>query len=574
MTDTDVAPGWRVRLARATRTQGVGGVERAIFAGLVIVLLILVLYPLVMIFVRSFETEDAARFTLENYFEVFGTPQLHRTFANTIFISAWTAAIAVALGVSLAWINARTNTPGSRVLANLNLIPFFTPPFVGAIAWTVLGSKTNGMLNQWASALFGLSEPVFNVYSPFGIVWVLALYETPLAFLFVAGAFRKMDPSLEEASRMAGAGILGTTLRITLPLMLPSILAAALLIFVTVLGSLEVPLILGIPARFAVLTTELFSLTNEYPARYNGAATLCTIVLVVTALCLFLQRRVLLRRSYVTVTGKAYRPTRTNIGRWKWAALAWTLLYLLVAVVLPFFAILVQSFDSVWTGSIRWSQFSLENYRYIFFGYEAGRQAFVNTMILAFSGATLCTGLAVITAYLVFRSRLPGRGTLDLLSGLPLAVPGAIFAVGVAICWIQSPLYGSLWIILIAYVAKFTPYAQRSVSATLLSVSPELDECSRTSGASWWHTMRNVVLPLLKPGIVGGWLLIFIIIIRELGMSLFLYRTGTETIGIAIYQLNLESATGTAAACVVLTGMILAAVTLLRLAMRDDELTL
>jgi iron(III) transport system permease protein len=549
-------------------------VERLFLWGTVAALAVLVVYPVAMVVLRSFESEDLAQATLANYAAVFRTPRLFQTLVNSLTISAGTAALAMALGVSLAWINARTNMPGARLLANLNLVPFFTPAFVGAIAWTVLASKNNGLLNQWAAALFGTRGPVVNVYSPMGIIWVLGLYETPLAYLFVAGAFRKMDPSLEEAARLAGSGILGTTLRITLPLTLPASLAAALLIFVNVLGSFEVPLVLGIPARYNVLTTELYAMTSEYPARYNMAATLCTVLLLITGLGLVVQRRIVLRRDYVTVTGKAYRPHRIDIGRARWLALAWNLLYLLAAVGLPLFALAVNSLEPVWTGSIHPERFTLANYRYVLFDFAMGRRALGNTLFLALAGATLGTAIGTIAAYLVFRSRMAGRAALDLLSGLPLAIPGAILAVGVAICWIRSPLYGTLWIILVAYVAKFTPYAQRSVAATLLSISTELDECSRVSGATWWRTMREVVLPLLRPGIVGGWLLLFIILFRELGMSLFLYGAGTETVSIAIYLLMLERPTTTAAACLIQTMVILLAVVVLRRVTRDDELAL
>jgi iron(III) transport system permease protein len=341
-----------------------------------------------------------------------------------------------------------------------------------------------------------------------------------------------------------------------------------------VLGSFEVPLVLGLPARFNVLTTELYGLTSEYPARYDLAATLCAILLVATAVGLYIQRRFLLRRNYATITGKAYRPYRLDIGRGRYWALSWNLLYLLVAVGLPMFALAVASFDRIWTGVIRTHEFSLANYRYLFTEFDLGPIAIVNTLILSFAGATICTALGAITAYMVFRSKLPGRGLLDTLSGLPLAVPGAILAVGVAIGWISSPLYGTLWIILLGYVAKFTVFAQRSVSATLLSISSELDECSRVCGASWGQTLRNVVFPLLRPGLVGGWLLLFIIFLRELGIALFLYTTGTQTVSIAIYVLSLESPTRTAAACMLQTITILLAVVMLRKLTRDDELTL
>ena len=548
--------------------------ERLALWGTLAALALLVLYPLGMLVLRSFQDEDLAGFTLANYVEVFQTPELLQTLGNSLLIASGATVLSVLLGVSLAWINARTDSPGSRIFANLNLIPFFTPPFVGAFAWTIIASKNQGLINNWAAALFGTTEPLVNIYTPAGIIFVLGIYDAPLVYLFVAGAFRKMDPSLEDASRMAGAGAIETTLRITLPLTLPAIVAAAMLIFVTTLGAFEVPLILGIPGRFSVLTTELFAAISEYPARYNLASAMCSLLLLFTVIALIIQRRVVLRRSFVTVTGKAYQPRRMNIGLGRYLAFGWNLTYLSIAVLLPMFALLVLSFERVWTGSIRWENFSLVNYHFIFVDFDVGPRALLNTLILATVGATLGTILGIVTAYLTLRGRVAGRGVLDLLSGLPLAVPGAILAVGIAICWIKSPIYGTLFIILIAYVAKFSPYAQRSVGATLLSISPELDECSRVSGASWWRTMRDVLLPLLKPGIIGGWLLLFIIIMRELGMALFLYRIGTETVPIAMYLLMLDTPTATAALCVMQIAVILLAVIIMRRVSRDDEFTL
>lgn len=318
-------------------------VEQAFLWGTIAVLAVLILYPLLTLLLRSLQPEDLSSFTLDNYREVLRDPRLLRAVGNSLVMSAGTAGVATILGVSLAWINARTNTPGARILGNLNLVPFFTSPFVGAVAWTILASKNRGLLNQWAASLFGLTEPALNIYSPLGIIWVLALFDAPVVYLFAAGAFRKMDPSLEEAARVAGSGLLGTALRVTLPLAVPSILAAALLIFVTALGAFEVPLALGIPARYTVITTELFAIIAEPPVRYNLATAMCSLLLLVTGLGLVVQRKIILRRDYITVTGKGYRPNRIDLGRGRYLALGWNVLYLLVAVALPLFALLAAS---------------------------------------------------------------------------------------------------------------------------------------------------------------------------------------------------------------------------------------
>lgn len=545
--------------------------ERLALWGVVLVLLVLVLYPLLVLLLRSLQTDDLTALTLENYTQLLGERRIVTALGNTFVVAIGTMLLATLIGVSLAWINARTNTPGAGLLGNLNLIPYFTSAYIGAIAWTVLASNGNGLINTWASALIGFTEPIFNIYSPLGIIWVLALFDAPVIYLFTIGAFQKMDPALEESARVSGTGIVATSLRVTLPLALPSILAAALLVFVTAMGSFEVPLALGIPARFGVLTTELFVLTGQFPAAYNTATALSSVLLLITGLGLLVQRKLILRRDYITVTGKGYRPSQLDIGRYRYLALAVNVFYLLVAVVLPMTALVAASLQRFWTGAFSPELFTLRNYELVLFEDEPTRRGIVNSFILAVGGATLAMAIGVVVAYLVFRSKIAGRAAVDFLSSIPVAVPGVIMAIGVMVGWIRTPLYGTIWIMIVAYVGRFIPYAQRTVAATLLSISPELDECSRVSGASWLRTMREIMLPLLKPGILAGWILLFIIFVRELSMSLFLYRSGTETMSVALYLLQRNSYTALAAFSVVQTVMLLLAVAIFRRVTRQGD---
>ncbi|WP_201832640.1 ABC transporter permease [Microvirga zambiensis] len=557
----------------AIRFSAQSRVEGLLFALVLVILLISVVLPLGMLALRSFQSEELTAFTLANYIEIVDNPRLLHGIVNSLLIAAGTTILSVFLGVALAWVNYRTNTPGTSIFSSLNLIPFFTPSFIGAIAWTLLASQNQGLLNKAVIAL-GASGPIFNIYSPTGIIWVLSLFEAPLVYLFVSSAFRRMDPSLEEAARISGAGLFQTAATVTLPMALPSILAAALLIFVTVLGSFEVPLVLGIPARFNVLTTELYAMTSEYPVRYNMAAAMCVMLIVAAGLLLLIQRKLILSRDFITMTGKAYKPSRVDIGRGKYLGLAFNLVFVLSAVILPIFALLVTSLSPIWTGVIRPQTFTLANYLYVLTDFDVMRRGLKNTILLAIVGATLGTILGTISAYLVFRSKMPGRVFLDVLSGISLAVPGAILAVGVAIFWLGTPVYGTLFILLLAFVARFTPYAQRSVASSLIAVSGEFDECSRVAGATWWGTVYNIVLPLIKPGVVAAWLLLFIMIVRELGMSLFLYKTGTETTSVAIYLLMIGRPSATAAACIIQVVIVLSIVMILRATSRKDELML
>jgi iron(III) transport system permease protein len=559
------------RRARGGRLSQLLTTERLVLWGVVLVLLVLVLYPILVVLLRSVQTDDLSSFTLASYARLLGEQRILTSLGNTFVIAIGTTTLATIIGVNLAWINARTNTPGSAILSNLNLIPYFTSSFIGAISWTILASNRNGLINRWAADLFGLSDPIVNIYSPIGIIWVLALFEAPVIYLFTIGAFQKMDPSLEESARVSGTGLIATTLRVTLPLALPSILAAALLVFVTSMGAFEVPLALGIPARYSVLTTELFALTGEFPAAYNTATALSTVLLLITGAGLLIQRKLILRRDYITVTGKGYRPSQLDIGRWRFVALAANIVYLLVAVVMPMAALIASSLQRFWTGSFVPEQLTLRNYQLVLIDSEVTHRGFVNSAILAFGGATIAMAIGVVVAYLVFRTRLGGRAAVDLLSSIPVAVPGVILAIGVMVGWIRTPLYGTIWIMIVAYVGRFIPYAQRTVASTLLSISPELDECSRISGASWLRTMREIILPLLKPGILAGWILLFIIFVRELSMSLFLYRTGTETMSVALYLLQRDSSTALAAFSVIQTALLLLAVAVFKRVSRQGE---
>lgn len=548
-----VAPGWRAGSANFApmsifrQSLGVSALEIWAFRLCLLALAILILYPIGTLLFRSLQTENLAAFTFSNYRDMVATPRLVTTLYNSFFLATLTTVFSLLLGGILAWIITRTDTPGSETFSNLVLIPFLAPSFIGAFAWTILASPRTGLLNRWLADAFGIG-PIFNIYTSWGIIWVMVLVEAPLVFLLVSNSFRSMDPSLEEASRIAGAGILRTTLRVTLPLAAPAFMGSALLIFVAVLGSFEVPLVLGTPANYPVLTSEIFAITNETPVRYNLAAAMCTLLLTIAATVLLIQNAILRRTNYNTVSGKSYRPERLKIGRGRYLALALLLFYFLTAVVLPIFALAMASLERFWSGSIRPEMWSFVNYEYLW-NFDMMRRAAVNTLTVTLIGATVGTALAFVVGYLSFRSRVRGRSWVDFVSSISVAVPGVILALGVLITWITSPLYGTIWIILIAMVAKFLPYAQRSIVAGMVSISGELEESARLSGAGQLRTIWTIMVPLLKPSIISGWLLMFIIISRELGMSLFLFTAGTETIPVATYLLMTQRQTATAAAC-------------------------
>lgn len=506
-----------------------------------------VFLPLIALIVSSFRVLDVLGFGSEwglgNYREMARVSIIRAAFLNTFAISTGATILATLVGVSLAWLNARTNCPWREKLELLNLIPYFLSPFVGAIAWHNLASPQVGLLNNLARWLFGTTGHIFNVDNIWGVIWVTAIFHVPLVYLFVVGSLRRMDPSLEDSARTTGAGLLRTTLTVTLPLVAPAILAGMIITFVTSAGEFGVPFKLGAPYGWPTFTTQIFTYAAGDDANYQMGATMSMTLGVLTAFLVWIQRRIILPREYTTVTGKGFRPNIIDLGSWKWAALACNLGYLFVAVLLPLSALFLVSLHKVWQGYLIPSQMTLWNYETILFFWrpesiQAATNGIGNSFILAFSGATIATILAIAMSYMIHRTKGLGSTVLDFLCVIPIGFPGIVLAIGVLIIYIQTPIYGTLWILLLGYITRFFPYGQRNISSILLAISEELDQSSRMAGASWLTTLRRITIPLLKPGIFAGWVLLFIIFLRELSISIILYTAGTETLSVGIYYLQ------------------------------------
>ena len=454
-------------------------------------------------------------------------------------IAAGTAILATVFGTFMAWAVVRTNLPLRRTIEGASIVPFISTPFIGALAWILLASPGTGLINQFWRLLFGPGAPLINIYSIWGMILVESLYEMPYVFLIVAGALRSMDPTLEEASFSSGAGLVRTTLKVTLPLVLPAILGGALLVFVLAAEQFGVPAVIGTPARIRVLTTSIWDSQSVFPPKYGLGAALCVTLFLISTIGLYLQRRIVNARSFTTVGGKGARPRRIELGPMKWVVSGLCVLYLMMSVVLPYATIFFSSIRTLWTEQFHWAQLTIENYDWVLFKYPITQRALFNSVMLAAVGATIGIVFAAVISFLTLRTRLPGRKSLDYLAMLPMAFPGIVLAVGLLRAWISPPLvlYGTIWILLVAYIARYLPYGVRSTSATLVQIHPELEESSLSSGANWFQTFWRVTLPLLKPGIVSGWILLFVSFTRELSASVLLYSPGHEVISVAIYDL-------------------------------------
>jgi iron(III) transport system permease protein len=502
----------------------------------------LVLYPLTVLLLGSLRTDlpmRVGRFTLANFLTLFGDPANLQAIINTITSSGLATILAVVIGMTLAWITSRTDTPARAFFDNAFVLPYYLSPFIGAIAWTLLANPRIGFINNFFTEILGFERAPLDVYTLGGLVVVMALYYAPIVFLFVAGALRSMDPALEEAARMHGAGALGTLARVTLPLMTPAIASSGLLVFLNAAGQFGIPAVIGIPMHYDVITTRIWIGLGYFPPKYTEAAAFAVTLLAFSALMVFFQQRYLAGKSFVTVTGRGYRPGIAKLGPMRHVALAVCILYLLLSIVLPYGALVFTSFQPYLSFAFEPVQWTLKQYADVLFNNPETARAIKNSLILAAGGATVTIFLSLIISYVVIRTRLRARFFLDYLATLPAAIPAVVFAV--ALLWsyifLPVPIYGTIWMLLIAYVSHYIPFGVRAASAGLAQISPELEESARVHGASWLGTLRRIVVPLLKPALTVGWILMFIEIIRSLSLSILLYSNDSIVMPVVIYEL-------------------------------------
>ena len=531
----------------------------AIMGAIYAVLTLCIIYPLAMIFVAAF-TEDGIVAAIN---EIVRSDRVAVALWNTVLTSVIGVTIAGTVGVALAWLVGRTNMPFKRIFDPLNLIPFYLSSVVGAICWQILASPRSGILNVWIEPLVG--PGFFNIYSVWGIGFVLGLYYSPYVYLFTLGSLQAMDASLEEASRASGASTLQTAYKITLPLSSPAILSAWLLVFVSCMGIFGVPIILGVPGRVNTLSTLMYSYINDYPANFSVTAVIGCFLFVVTLVLTVLQMRLLRKRRFTTITGKGYKPRLIDLGRWRFAALGVNLLYLLL-VVGPLLALLLVSLQDIWTGAFDITRMTLRNYEIVLFEDMTTKRGLTNSIIIATIGATIATVACLFLSLIMQRTRLPLRDGIYPFSMVPVAIPGVVLGVGFLIAVVGTPLYGTLWVIMIAYIINYLPTGVRNIDSLVQSISPELDESARTSGASWWKAMSSIIFPICIPGLVSAWILMFVTFIREVSASMMLFTYGTETMSIALIRITETSPWGVAAAFGVLqTALLLGCVAILRL---------
>jgi iron(III) transport system permease protein len=502
-----------------------------------VVVAFLVLLPVVFLVGESLNTGDPMAFPPQEYGLANYVAMLEedlQVIINTVVIAVAATVMAVLIGFTLAWILTRTNVPGREKLERLMELPYYMTPLVGALAWAVLASPRSGFFNQiWRWA--GGTGDLFNIYSIFGIAWIMALFEGTVAFVMISAAMKSMDPALEESARVIGASKLRTALTVTLPLVMPGVLGATLFVFAEMLGSFAAALVIGIPARVYVITTAIWDSALSYPPAYGRASAMGLALFVVMFAMLTFYRWMVGRGSFATITGKAFRPRVMDMGRLAWLLFGVCALYVLFAVVLPIAALLLTSLERFATALLHQAQFTLANYE-MALTLGPVRTALANSLLLGLGVASVGVIIMALVVWIIYRSQLVGRGSIEYLVMFPQAVPRLVFGLALLWAWLNMPIpiYGTLWLLALAYFTVMLPIGVRTLAGVVLQVDKSLEECARVCGAGWVYQLRTVTLPLLKPGIIAAWLLIFMACVRELGVSVFLMGPNAKVIAPSI----------------------------------------
>ena len=478
--------------------------------------------------------------SLANLREAYTTIGLGRMTLNSLAFAFGSTAVAMVLGTALAYLIVRTDVPFKPLMFAASLVPLIIPGILHTIAWIFLASPQIGVINKNVIEPLDGGHP-FNVFSLYGMSLVEGLHLAPLVFLLMVASFRSMDPSLEESAVMSGAPLRTVFRRITLPLAKPAIAAGVLIMVVRGLESFEVPALIGLPNHIWVFTSRIWSVLNVTPPNYGQAGAYALSLLVLTSVGIFLHSRFARRApAFQTVTGKAFRPRPVPLGVWRIPATIFLLLYFVVSVLLPLLILAYASTQPFYSPPSRYtlSHMSLSTYPTVFHD-PLVRHAATNSVVLGLGTATVVMLMTAVAAWVVVRTRLRGRSLIDNLAFMPLVIPGLVLGVALLSVYLRFrslPIYGTLWILFVAYLTRFMPYGMRYSSTSMFQIGRELEESAQMSGAGWFQTFRRVVLPLLVPGLVAGWIYIMIVSVRELGSSVLLYSPGREVLSIVIWQ--------------------------------------
>jgi iron(III) transport system permease protein len=507
-------------------------------ATVTLVAVALVGFPLVWLLLGALGVPDAPGIAALR--DVFADSRNRAALLNTALLGAGTAVTSVLLGVPLAWLVARTDVPGKRVIGAGAALAYMLPPYLTALAYIALAAPRSGYLNRLIVTASGIAHGPFNAFSMAGVIVIVSLHTFPFVYFLVVAALRSVGGSYEESARILGASQLRALSTVTLPLVAPAV-TGGMVLAATVSTALFGPqAFLGVPARLDFLPTRIYGQLQTYPPRFADASALAMVLVVLAVLGLVAQRSMLRRRSFATIGGKATAVTLLRLGRLRVAALAFCAVVIGAAVVLPVGLLAAVSLSRDWIVGIGPSGWTLANYAYALFAEPASQRGLANSIRLALGTATIGTALGFLIVYADQRTDVRGRAALDYLTAIPLGLPGIVIALAMLEGWIRVPLpvYGTIWILLLAYLVHFLARAVRSASAALALVDPSLEDAGRIAGAGWGGVIRTVTIPLVRPGLLAAWIFVFVPAFGDLSTAILLYSQGNETLAVAIYHLE------------------------------------
>jgi iron(III) transport system permease protein len=514
-----------------------------VWVGAALLLVFLMLLPLGAIFRTSLWDESG--FSIGRYLEVFTNEQFLKAIWNTLIISTWVGVISVVIGALLAWLVARTDLPWKKPIRALVMASFVTPPFLGAFAWTLLAGPNAGALNKFYRFVTGSEEAIFNIFTMSGLIFVMALYSFPYVFSMIANVCELISSDLEDAAEILGANKWHIAWTVTLPLALPALIGGFILAFLHSLSLFGAPAILGLPAGLHTITTQIWALF-QYPPRLDMAAAFSVPLLLATMGLIAVQKKLLGRKGYSTVGGKGAQKRLIRLGWGRIPVLVFVLAVLSLSVFLPYWILLKAALSQAWALPLTWENFTFKNLSFAFFEYGDTQLAIYNTFKLGILTATIGTLLATLIAYITNRNLFRGARYLSFFALAPLVIPGIVLAVGLFIAYTRPPLvlYGTVWILFVAYLTKEMPIGFSQAESTFKSIHPELEDASRIIGANRLTSLIDVTAPLARSGLIAAWSFIFIGVIRELSASILLFAPKSKVVSVVIFDLKEEGQVG------------------------------
>lgn len=522
---------------------------RSIAAFLLIAVLIIVLaYPIALLFLKSFVASrpgQPAVWTIDGWVAAFTDARLPIAIGNTFFLAFVRVIITTGLAIFFAWVVTRTDTPLKGFIEFALWLGFFLPLLPMTMGWILLLDPHNGLINKFLMKVFGLSSAPFDIYSYWGIIWCHLAFSTSVRFMLMTPAFSAMDAALEEAGMVCGSSRAGVLMRVTIPVLAPAVLASTALGFIRSLESLEIEMVLGIPAGIYVVPTKIWDFIHWEPPLYDRATALCAIFLLFIFLMIWLHRSLLGGREFTTVTGRSHLVETFSFGRWRWVACAFSLLFISVMIVLPLVTLIIGTFmelfghfelEETWTAR-HWAGTFTD---------PVFLRSLKNTIVLGLAAATVGALIYSLLSYLIVRSRLPGRGIVDILTWLPWALPGVL--ISLALLWTVlgsggyvKLVYGTLSLLVLAIIIKEMPLGTQIVKAAVQQIGPELEEASSAAGASWVEYFRRILLPLLKPTVISVAIIVFISAARDIPTVIFLSTHETRTLSLLMLDYIAEA---------------------------------